>query len=176
VKIGLVLIGKGTNNILEKLKDGLKDVFQSVEFEIREGLPHPDYAHNNSRNQYYSSLILEEIKKHKPEDTQKLLGVTDVDLYVPSLNFVFGEADSINGVALISLCRLKQDFYGKFPDEEIFQERMVKEAVHEVGHTFGLGHCRDNKCVMFFSNSITDTDNKGKSFCEKCKRIYFRFM
>jgi archaemetzincin len=97
----------------------------------------------------------------------RLLGVTDVDLYVPSLNFVFGEAKCPGNVAVISIFRLDPRFYGE-ENESLLYRRAVKEAVHELGHTFGLTHCEDSSCVMFFSNSIYDTDRKHETFCGRC--------
>ena len=102
-------------------------------------------------------------------DRERVVGITDVDLYVPRLNFVFGEADIVSGTAIVSLCRLRQEYYGLAPDEALFLERATKEIVHEMGHTFGLGHCPNNKCVMHFSNSLADTDLKEAHFCNKCR-------
>jgi archaemetzincin len=104
----------------------------------------------------------------KKSDVDIVLGVTILDLYVPGLNFVFGEAHCPGKVAVISLFRLNPEFYGQPADMQLFYERAVKEAVHEVGHTLGLAHCRNSSCVMFFSNSILDTDRKKSSLCEKC--------
>ena len=89
---------------------------------------------------------------------------------VPGLNFVFGEADTLNGVALISLRRLREGFYGLPEDEGLLVERAIKEAVHELGHTYGLPHCGDPSCVMRFSNSLKDTDRKGRAFCPACRK------
>ena len=69
---------------------------------------------------------------------------------------------------MISLARLRPEFYGSPPDDTLFLQRAVKEAVHELGHTYGLGHCRDPRCVMFFSNTLHDTDVKGPGFCAAC--------
>lgn len=85
------------------------------------------------------------------------------------LNFVFGLADRATARAIIALPRLRQSFYGLPDDIALFRERAIKEAVHELGHTFGLGHCRDRRCVMAFSNSLADTDRKGQEFCERCQ-------
>jgi archaemetzincin len=97
---------------------------------------------------------------------EKILGIVDYDLYVPELNFVLGEASQ--RTAVISLTRLRQEFYNLPQNRSLFQKRALIEAVHELGHTYGLGHCGNPLCVMFFSNSLIDTDRKGSEFCPKC--------
>jgi len=124
-------------------------------------------AYDSQRKQYLSSKLLASLKKSEREE--RVIGIADVDLYVPRLNFVFGEADIVSGTAIVSLCRLRQEYYGLAPDEALFLERATKEIVHELGHTFGLGHCPNNKCVMHFSNSLADTDLKEASFCSRCR-------
>ena len=109
----------------------------------------------------------------KSASTDRVLGVTLVDLFVPMLNFVFGEAQCPGKIALISLYRLRPEFYGDTPNRSLFFERAEKEAVHELGHTLGIRHCKDGRCVMFFSSSIVDTDAKDSNFCGKCvQRLY----
>lgn len=117
-------------------------------------------SYNQQRRQYNAEILLDRVRL-APGHCR--LGVTSRDLYVVGLNFVFGLADSPGKAALISLHRLHAD-----TDEATFRARMVKEAVHELGHTRGLGHCADPACVMAFSNSLADTDRKGKSFCSRC--------
>jgi len=115
-------------------------------------------------------MILKTLMDEKEYTTfEKILGIVDHDLYVPELNFVFGEASP--RVADISLTRLRQDFYNLSQDQSLFYKRALTEAVHELGHTYGLGHCEDPRCVMFFSNSLIDTDRKGSEFCPKCKTL-----
>jgi len=90
---------------------------------------------------------------------------------VPELNFVFGEADVLARIAIIGLPRLRQEYYGLEPDQDLFLQRAAKEAIHEAGHTCGLGHCTDPQCIMHFSNSLGDTDVKTTRFCDACRNM-----
>ncbi len=128
------------------------------------------FAFNPRRNQYLSTIILKGLKFEIPGDCLRILLVVDQDLFVPDLNFVFGEAEIGGPAAIISLSRLRPEFYHLKPDRNVFRERTAKEAVHELGHTFGLGHCGNSTCVMFFSNSLLDTDRKKSDFCLACRR------
>jgi archaemetzincin len=110
----------------------------------------------------------------KPERFSHLLGIIDEDIFIPELNFVFGVADMIGDAAIISLSRLRQEFYGLSPDRDLFLTRAAKEAIHEIGHTCGLVHCTDPLCIMYFSNSLVDTDKKGPDFCPYCKKRLLR--
>lgn len=129
----------------------------------------PHEAYSARREQYHSTKILAMLEARKPDTCDLLLGVIDEDLYVPELNFVFGEADPLAGVAVIGLPRLRQGYNGLDPDRELFLLRAAKEAIHETGHTCGLGHCSDHRCIMHFSNSLRDTDVKGPRFCARCR-------
>jgi len=113
---------------------------------------------NPSRNQYDAWKIVRGYRGERREDEYLLL-VVDRDLYAAGLNYVFGLA--WRGVAVVSSHRLRQEFYGLEPDRKLFVERLMKEAVHEVGHLHGLAHCGNRRCVMSFSNWIGDTDYKS---------------
>ncbi|MEA1964788.1 MAG: archaemetzincin family Zn-dependent metalloprotease [Candidatus Aerophobetes bacterium] len=155
-------------DLLDYLASQTAQIF-SCSVETGKPLPKPEYAYNKRRNQYCADLILKNLKGENLEKKDKILGVVNLDLYTPGLNFVFGEA-SLNGkVALIALPRLRQEFYGLPCDKELYYERAIKEAVHELGHAFGLNHCKNTGCVMHFSNSLYDTDRKGKEFCKDCR-------
>jgi archaemetzincin len=170
-------IGEVEENVLNALGDTLTKVFSGSFCTISKSrLSVPKKAYNAARNQYDSTRILCEVLNYA-ESTEassgridRVLGVVDLDLYVPGLNFVFGEAQCPGKAAVISLCRLRPEFYGVPKDERLFLGRAVKEAVHELGHTFGLGHCTNLLCVMHFSLHIGMTDAKRAKFCEVCFR------
>ena len=166
MKITFKPLGNIADEIMEQLRRGVGGIF-NCPTEIEAGSSDLAQAYNPQRKQYFSSKLLASLKKSEGEE--RVVGIAEVDLYVPRLNFVFGEADVLSGTAIVSLCRLRQEYYGLAPDEALFLERATKEIVHELGHTFGLGHCRNNKCVMHFSNSLADTDLKETSFCSGCR-------
>ena len=163
----LVPIGEVDKKVIEVLKNNLDKALNRQIF-IGKEMPQPRYAFNKQRKQYLSTSILMALIKQKEYSTyEKILGIVDHDLYVPDLNFVFGEASQ--KAAVISITRLRQEFYNLPQDQTLFYRRALTEAVHELGHTYGLGHCINPRCVMFFSNSLMDTDRKGSEFCPQCK-------
>jgi len=173
---GIVLVPFGNidSRLLQKMKNDLGRVFERPVVTGR-GMTEPRYAFHPKRNQYLSTAILNTLLKQKEyEPYEKILGIVDVDLYVPDLHFVFGEAGP--KAAVISLVRLRQEPYGLSSDEELFYRRILTEAVHELGHSFGLRHCPNPRCVMFFSNSLADTDRKGPDFCKACTQGLKRLM
>ena len=131
-----------------------------------------DQLFDKQRKQWKSNHILQWILyMYKPSKSRKILAICDFDAYSGHLNFVFGEAYVEGSISAIYLPRLRQEFYGLKPDESLFYQRIVKEAVHELGHGFGLNHCKNIKCVMHFSNSLSDTDIKSNHFCIVCKGL-----
>lgn len=169
MRIHLIPIGAVDKEVIEILKDHIAMAFKR-DVSAAACLEVPGYAIDKARGQYKASAILNAVaKKNEHALYERVLGVIDRDLYAPGLNFVFGEA--YGKAAVISLSRLREGFRGK-PEEDrkLFLRRVVTEAVHELGHTYGLGHCRNSLCVMFFSNTLSDTDRKGPEFCEACKK------
>ena len=167
MSIALVAVGDVDRKVIEVLKGDLDKVFNRHAL-IGKAMPKPDYAFNKKRNQYLSTAILSTIMAQTDAAAyERILGIVDHDLYVPRLNFVFGEAGT--KAAVISLTRLRQEFYHLPENRPLFHQRIFTEAVHELGHTYGLRHCENPRCVMFFSNSLMDTDRKGPEFCPRCK-------
>jgi archaemetzincin len=121
------------------------------------------------RKQYNSSLILRQLIAAPPADAYKILGITAVDLFIPILTYVFGEAQ-LDGIgAVVSLHRLNNQFYGLPEDSGLMHDRLLKEAVHELGHTFGLLHCFQPGCVLNASTYVEDIDQKSIELCSVCR-------
>ncbi len=132
----------------------------------------PIYAYDEKRQQYSSKRVLKRLGASCPRETFKIIGVTRVDLYVPILTFVFGAAQMPGQCAVISIRRLDPSFYQAPKDQGLLLERVKKTAVHELGHSMGLIHCRDRRCVMFSSTRIEDTDFKKEEFCYTCRELF----
>lgn len=139
-------------------------------FEIRRMAPfaEPVYALDAKRQQYSSSMILQELLEACPANAVKLLAVTEKDLFIPMLSFVFGQAQLNGTLAIVSLARLRQEFYQLPANPPLLLARACKETVHEMGHTFGLTHCLERKCPMSLSTTIQQVDGKGENFCANC--------
>ena len=167
MKITLKPLGDVAKEIMAELKDRVDGTF-NCPVEVKVGFSNLSHAYNQERKQYLSSKLIVSLNALGRERDERVVGITEVDIYAPGLNFVFGEADVVSGIAIISLCRLRQEHYGLSPEKNLFLERATKEIVHELGHTFGLGHCPNTGCVMHFSNSLADTDLKRVDFCDKC--------
>jgi len=133
-----------------------------------ETLAIPENAYNTARGQYESVEIMKALARTAPRDTARILGVTAADLAIPMLSFLFGQAQLDGIVALVSLCRLRQEFYDLLSDEVLFRERTVKETLHELGHTFGLTHCHDARCPMSLATDIVLVDSKNERYCARC--------
>ena len=166
----VIPVGTLRADILKEIAGALAKIFHS-EVRTGEGIAVPEETFNRRRKQYHSSAILNELLARKTVNVFRLLGVIDEDLYIPQLNFVFGESDQRSGVTVISLARLREEFYGRRADDGLFRGRADKEAVHEIGHALGLSHCPSFRCVMYFSNSLEDTDRKGMDLCGRCRGL-----
>jgi archaemetzincin len=164
----LLTIGDLDGRLLGKLGPALARTFR-VPCEVLPGCLDPEFAYHGERQQYHSSEILQAMQGYVRRESWRILGIAAVDLYIPILTFVFGEAQVGGPCGLVSTHRLRQEFYGLPLDAQILQERLLKEAVHEIGHTLDLTHCDDYQCAMAPSHAIEWIDLKNTALCNLCQ-------
>ena len=137
---------------------------------VRAPLAVPKTTLNSVRKQLFFGSISAKLCAAYESREDLLLGVTDYDLYKTSHQFIFGSSSPAQRCAVVSIHRLRAEFYAEKPDENALFQRLLKESVHEIGHALGLKHCYNVRCAMYYSNSIFDTDNKHSQFCEVCDK------
>jgi archaemetzincin len=136
--------------------------------ELDANLLDPNGTYDPSRGQYNSTELLHRLDARRSANADKVLGITEVDLFIPILTYVFGEALLDRPPAIISLKRLTPQFYGLPKDPALLLNRAKIEALHEIGHTFGLIHCPQYDCIMHASRVADEIDLKGPDFCPDC--------
>lgn len=174
LRVGLVGFEGMDAGLLERVRSALAECYPRLDFEIvRERLAFPGVTTRPRAGgaQYHADQVTSHLRHaFRVADHELIVAFTTEDLYVPELNFVFGLASIRDGVAIVSLHRLLETFYGRTSKGDLLLKRTIIEAAHELGHLLGLGHCEDPRCVMFFSNSILDTDTKTHVMCARCHR------
>jgi len=168
--IELMAVGPVEGEVMEYLEEILHKRFK-LEMRTAAALASPEFAYDSRRSQYDSTRILREALERISGDAVRLLAVTGADLFLPMLSFVFGQAQLNGRVALISLARLRQEFYGLPPDRPLLLRRAAKEALHELGHSLGLAHCTAPTCAMSLSTNIQQVDAKNHEYCPGCNAL-----
>lgn len=158
--------GEIQDELLEAVRQAIEQRFR-VSVTIGESRVLAEKSYSHQRGQCRSTTFLNELARDS-SDAMIKLGIANVDFFVPELSFVFGEASQERRVAVVSIARLDPQFYGEPANLEKLIRRASIEAIHELGHVFGLGHCERDDCVMWFSNTLAQTDRKGLEFCKLC--------
>jgi archaemetzincin len=169
----LLPIGNRDGRLLEEILPALEATF-GAPCRVSSLSLEPEFAFHRERQQYHSSEILQGMQSFLAPDSWRLLGIASVDVYIPILTYVFGEAQMGGPCAMLSTHRLRQEFYGLPADHEVLVQRTIKEAIHELGHTLHLTHCHDHRCAMASSHSVERIDLKESALCHNCRRIALR--
>jgi len=156
--------------LLDRIIGTLKQTFRSHVNKISL-LIDTDSLYSYKRGQYYSTGFMEQALIQTTHINGKIILITELDIYVPVLTFLFGEAQLNGKHSIVSVFRLHEEFYSGFTDNELLFKRTIKEVYHELGHNFGLIHCHDWDCVMHSSNSIEEVDLKGNNYCKYCNNL-----
>jgi len=156
--------------LLDRIIGTLKQTFRTHVNKISLSID-TDSLYSHERRQYYSTGFMEQSVAQTAHINGKIILITELDIYVPVLTFLFGEAQLNGKHSIISVFRLHEEFYSGFTDNELLFERTIKEIYHELGHNYGLIHCHDWDCVMHSSNSIEEVDLKGNNYCNKCNNL-----
>jgi archaemetzincin len=168
-KITIISFGYFGKKYSEEISHNIKQEFMTPVVS-REG--HLDLSEffDPARKQYDGNKLLKEIEVHFASESDKTIGIFNVDLFIPILTFIFGQAFLNGRCGIASAYRLQNERYGLKPDEKVLTDRLRKEVIHELGHAFGLYHCINPICVMRSSTYVEDIDQKDWKFCPKCRK------
>ncbi|HZL08847.1 MAG TPA: archaemetzincin family Zn-dependent metalloprotease [Prolixibacteraceae bacterium] len=166
--INLISFGYFDIDILEKTAEAVSLEFHSP-VNIRDGHIDLSEYYDPARRQYNGNALLKQVDAIFVSDPSKTLGLFNVDLFIPILTFIFGQAFLGGRTGIASLYRLSNERYGMIRDDRILLDRFRKEVIHELGHTFGLIHCSNPTCVMRSSTYVEDIDQKSQNICMSCR-------
>jgi archaemetzincin len=173
--LGLVALGPVDPEIVRRLRAAVTKIL-ALPVRVLRPLSIPVKTLHIVRGQYHSTQILEYLLSEPDSGAFRILGITSVDLYIPILTFVFGEAQLNGRAAVISLFRPRGDADGTNPSWSVVLNRLIKLGIHELGHTFGLGHCREEGCLMGFSANLERLDQKNLTLCPYCQVLLADFF
>ncbi len=160
-------VGDFTPDLLGPIRDEIKRIY-GYPTEVLPILDDLEFAYHPNRNQYHSTSILDQLALKAPVDAIKVLTITQVDLFIPILTHVYGEAQLGGKACIVSTIRLNEG-HSALNTQEPFFSRIIKEAIHELGHTFKLRHCREHTCLMHYCRNENDVDRKSDQLCRYCK-------
>ena len=166
--ITLVSFGYFEKDLLEKVAESVKYEFR-CSLNLKEGRVDLSEFFDSGRRQYNGNNLLKYIEMLPATGPGKIIGLFNVDLYIPILTYIFGQAYLGGRSGIASLYRLNNECYGLKADNNLLVERFRKEVIHELGHTFGLIHCKHPTCVMRSSTYVEDIDQKEAALCPQCR-------
>lgn len=169
MKVGIFTVGDVDLRLLYRLVCGLEERFL-YKFLIESSLSAPTSAFNSVKKQYFAPALLNKMKVALSPEIKYALGITKVDLYGISLNYIFGDANVDERMAIVSYHRLRPEFYGHNGQNGVLFDRLLKESMHQLAHILGAKHCYNQLCVMYYSNNIYDIDKKSSLFCPECEK------
>ena len=170
-KIILLSCGSFDRGFLKKVSGAVEDEYRCQVITEECHLDLSPY-YNPARRQYDGDRLLNQIPACTTSEYFKIIGLFRVDLYIPILTYIFGQAILGRQLAIASVFRLRNELYGLKQDDDILLSRTIKEVIHELGHTFGLVHCHNLSCVMRSSTYASEIDLKGAALCTSCRSIY----
>ena len=166
--ITLISYGYFDESFLNKIAEAVNNEFL-LSVNIKEGHLDITEFYDPVRRQYNGNRLLKEVDTHFATDLNKTIGLFNVDLFIPILTYIFGQAFLNGRTGIASLYRFSNERYGMVSDDRFILERFRKEVIHELGHTFGLIHCHIPTCVMRSSTYVEDIDQKSTNLCIKCR-------
>ncbi len=167
-RIVLISFGYSGNVLPEVIVNDIEQEY-SIPVYIKEGYMDISEYYDGRRRQYNGNELLRKIDENYGADNVKTLAIFNVDLFIPILTYIFGQAFLNGRTGIASIHRLSNERYGMPKDDKLLTDRFRKEVIHELGHTFGLIHCINTACVMHSSTYVEDIDMKGHHLCAKCK-------
>ena len=173
--LGLIALGPIDPEILRRLRTAIAKIL-SLPVRVLRPKSLPLHTYHVVRHQYHSTQLLEYLLAENNSEALRILGVTAADLYIPIFTFVFGEAQLDGKAAIISLARPRGDIDGVMPPRPVYLRRLIQLSLHELGHTFGLGHCRQDACLMGFSANLENLDRKKLALCEYCQVLLADYL
>ena len=165
--VGVVRLGSVGEAVMKIVAANLQEILH-LPVDIRPARQTPEFAYSDSRKQYHAALILKKLAESR-RPHPRILALVSVDLFIPVLTHVFGEAQMGGRAAVVSVHRLRQKEEGSQIPLDTFYERAVKVALHEIAHTFDLVHCQQPECIMRLSSGLADLDELPLFFCEYCE-------
>ncbi len=172
-KIVVVPLGEVDFFQLNKLAGNLSALF-SLPSDILQGMKLPKEAYKLTTNQYFSTVILQKLELLKASQREVILGILEEDLYNAGDAYVIGDSDRLAKCAVVSYNRIRMEFYGLPEDDKQIFKRMLKESARHLGKVLGLRSCRNPRCVMYYSDTMYDIDQKSEKLCDICRRTYYK--